>query len=144
MIRVTPTISLPDDEVLLEFTRSSGPGGQHVNKTETAVDLRFNIGTSSALTDAIRRRLLKLAGNRVDQHGVLLISAQSYRSQRRNIEEATERLCDLIRRAAVPPRPRRPTRPTKASKERRLTAKKVRGDTKRGRQGPAGGGSADG
>lgn len=138
MIRVTPTISLPDEEILLEFTRSSGPGGQHVNKTETAVDLRFNIATSRALTDAVRRRLLALAGNRVDQNGVLLISAQSYRSQRRNIDEAIERLCELIRRAAVPPRPRRPTRPTKASKERRLTAKKVRGDTKRGRQGPAG------
>jgi ribosome-associated protein len=140
MIRVTHAIELPDEEILLEFTRSSGPGGQHVNKTETAVDLRFNILTSRAITDAVRRRLLKLAGNRVDQNGVLLISAQSYRSQRRNIDEAIERLCELIRRAAVPPRPRRPTRPTKASKERRLAGKKVRADTKRGRQDHAEGG----
>jgi ribosome-associated protein len=142
MIRVTHTIELPEEEILLEFTRSSGPGGQHVNKTETAVDLRFAIPTSRALTDAVKRRLLKLAGNRVDQTGVLLISAQSYRSQRRNIDEAIERLCELIRRAAVPPRPRRPTRPTKASKERRLTGKKVRADTKRGRRGLADGGNS--
>jgi ribosome-associated protein len=134
MIRVTPSISLPDDAVQLDFTRASGPGGQHVNKTETAVDLRFNVTASRVLPEVVRRRLLKLAGNRVDQDGVLLISAQSYRSQQRNIAEAIERLCDLIRRAAVPPRPRRPTRPTRAARERRLTGKKLRGGTKRARR----------
>jgi len=130
MIRVTHTIQLSDDEVRLDFTRSSGPGGQHVNKTETAVDLRFNVQTSPALPEGVRRRLLALAGNRIDQTGDLLISAQSYRSRKRNIEEAIERLCDLIRRAATPPRPRRPTRPTRASRERRLATKRVRGDLK--------------
>lgn len=134
MIRVTPSISLPDDEIRLEFTRSSGPGGQHVNKTETAVDLRYNILGSKALQEGTRRRLLALAGNRVDQNGDLLISAQSYRSRKRNIEDAIERLCELIRRAAAPPRPRRPTRPTHASKVRRLDTKRARGETKRQRR----------
>ena len=136
MSRVTPDISMPDDEVALSFTRSSGPGGQHVNKTETAVDMRFDIRSSQALPEGVRRRLLRLAGRRVDQEGVLIISAQSYRSRKRNIEEAIERLCDLIRQAAQPPRPRRPTRPTRASKERRLTGKKARGETKAGRRPP--------
>ena len=134
MIRVTPSISLADDEINLAFTRASGPGGQHVNKTETAVELRFNIRTSAALPEPVRRRLLALAGSRVDQDGVLCLNAQRHRSQRRNIDDATERLCDLIRQAAVPPRPRRPTRPTKGSKERRLASKRERGETKRRRQ----------
>jgi ribosome-associated protein len=134
MIRVTHTIQLPETEVRLVFTRSSGPGGQHVNTTDTAVDLRFNVPASTALPEGVRRRLLTLAGNRVDQDGDLLISAQSYRSRKRNIEEAIERLCELIRRAATPPRPRRPTKPTRASKERRMASKRARGETKRGRQ----------
>lgn len=136
MIRVTPTISLPEDEVVLDFTRSSGPGGQHVNKTETAVELRFDVRRSVALPEGVRRRLLCLAGSRLDQDGVLHLSAQSHRSRQRNIEDAIERLCELVRRAAVPPRVRRPTRPTKASRERRLAGKRARAQAKDGRRPP--------
>lgn len=134
MVRVTPSIEVPESEIRLAFRRAPGPGGQHVNRTETAVELRFNVPRSEALPAPVRQRLLALAGSRVDRNGDLLITAASHRSRKRNIEDAVGRLCEWIRRAAVPPRPRRPTQPTRASRERRLDAKRLRGETKRGRR----------
>ncbi|AWU94016.1 alternative ribosome rescue aminoacyl-tRNA hydrolase ArfB [Azospirillum ramasamyi] len=132
MIRVTPRISLDESELQEEFVRASGPGGQHVNKTETAVQLRFDVRRSPNLPDAVRYRLERLAGSRLTQDGVLILVADRHRSQIRNREDARERLIDLIRDAAAPPPPpRRPTKPTKGSKERRLEGKAKRSEVKK-------------
>src|SRR3712207_1183287 len=120
MIAVTPTISIDDAELEATFIRSSGPGGQHVNKVATAVQLRFNVRTSPALPDDVRGRLLRLAGKHVTEAGVLIITASQFRTQQRNRQEALDRLVALIRAAAQPPLPRRPTRPTLASQQRRV------------------------
>jgi ribosome-associated protein len=136
MIQVTGRISLDDSEIEESFIRASGPGGQHVNKTDSAVQLRFNARTSPNLTDDVRARLERLAGSRLTLDGVIVITAEGYRSQLRNREDALERLLELIRRAAVPPVPRRPTRPTLGSKKRRLDSKSRRSATKRHRSGP--------
>jgi ribosome-associated protein len=130
MIRVTDTISIAEHELVEQFIRASGPGGQNVNKLATAVQLRFDVHRSPSLPDAVRARLVRFAGKRLTREGVLVITAQRHRTQERNRQDARDRLVDLIRRAAVPPTPRRPTRPTKASRERRITAKKRRGATK--------------
>jgi ribosome-associated protein len=130
MIRVTDTISIAEHELVEQFIRASGPGGQNVNKLATAVQLRFDVHRSPSLPDAVRARLVRFAGKRLTREGVLVITAQRHRTQERNRQDARDRLIDLIRRAAVPPTPRRPTRPTKASRERRITAKKRRGATK--------------
>jgi ribosome-associated protein len=138
MIRVTPTISLEDSEITLEFLRASGPGGQNVNKVESAVRLRFDVRRSPSLTDYVRSRLERLAGARLTKDGVLIIEAQRHRTQERNREDALDRLLDLIREAAAPPPPpRRKTRPTLGSKIRRLEGKKLRGDVKALRGKPA-------
>lgn len=135
MIRVTPRISLDESELQEEFVRASGPGGQHVNKTESAVQLRFDVRRSPNLPDPVRYRLERLAGSRLTQDGVLILVADRHRSQIRNREDARERLIDLIRDAAAPPPPpRRPTKPTKGSKERRLEGKAKRSEVKQGRQ----------
>jgi ribosome-associated protein len=132
MIRVTPRISLDESELHEEFVRASGPGGQHVNKTESAVQLRFDVWNSPNLTDSVKGRLTRLAGSRITQHGVLILVADQHRSQVRNRQDALDRLIDLIREAAAPPPPpRRPTKPTKGSKERRLESKGKRGEVKR-------------
>lgn len=137
MIRVTPRIELEESELREEFVRASGPGGQHVNKTDSAVQLRFDVRNSPNLTDGVRRRLEALAGSRLTREGVLIIIADKHRSQMRNREEARERLFDLIRDAAAPPPPpRRPTKPTLGSKKRRLDGKSKRSEVKRGRQSP--------
>ena len=129
--------TIPDDELTFEFCRSSGPGGQHVNRVQTAVQLRFDARASQALPAAVKHRLMKLAGSRLTADGCVLIQAQSHRSQLKNKQDAVARLQQLVDRAAVPPKKRRPTRPTKASKERRLKSKKVRSQVKklRGNQG---------
>jgi ribosome-associated protein len=131
MIRITNTISIDDSELEEQFIRSSGPGGQNVNKLATAVQLRFDVRGSPSLSDAVRARLEPLAGRRLTREGVLVITAQRHRTQERNRQDALDRLIELIRAAAVPPKPRCPTRPTAGSRERRLDSKKRRSGTKR-------------
>jgi ribosome-associated protein len=123
MIRITDSISLDEREIEENFVRSAGPGGQNVNKLATAVQLRFDVRHSPSLLPAVRQRLERLAGRRLTNEGVLIIIAQRHRTQERNRQEARERLVDLIRRAAEPPRPRHATKPTAASKRRRLDTK---------------------
>jgi ribosome-associated protein len=134
MIRVTDQISIDESELEESFIRASGPGGQHVNKTESAVQLRFDVRRSRSLPNEVAVRLMKLAGSRLTQDGVIVLTAQSERSQKRNREEALARLVELIRQAAVRPVPRRPTKPTKASKQKRLEGKKHRSGIKSLRQ----------
>jgi ribosome-associated protein len=131
MIRVTPSIILDDGEIERSFVRASGPGGQNVNKVSSAVQLRFDVARSPNLPEAVRARLRRLAGRRLTQDGVLVIFAQSHRSQQRNSEDALARLIDLIRDAATPPVPRRPTRPSKSAKRKRTDDKTKRGTIKK-------------
>jgi ribosome-associated protein len=128
MIQVTDTISINETDIQIDFVQGSGPGGQNVNKVATQAQLRFN---TAALPEEVRLRLLRLAGSRVTSDGILLIQARQYRTQEQNRQAALERLIELIRRAAIPPRPRRKTRPTLASKMRRLEGKRKRSETKR-------------
>jgi ribosome-associated protein len=137
MIRVTPHISIAENELEESFVRASGPGGQNVNKLATAVQLRFNVRASASLPPEVRVRLERLAGARLSRDGVLVVTAQRHRTQGRNRQDALERLIDLIRRAAIEPRPRRPTKPSKASRERRVEAKKHRASIKLRRTRPA-------
>jgi ribosome-associated protein len=136
MIRATPHISIDDSELEWSFVRSSGPGGQNVNKVATAVQLRFNAAESPNLPDPVRQRLLKLAGSAATSEGEVVLDARGTRSQKRNRQEAMDKLLTLIRRAAVRPKKRRKTRPTRASRRRRLEAKRQRSQTKRLRKPP--------
>ncbi|TVR09827.1 MAG: aminoacyl-tRNA hydrolase [Salinarimonadaceae bacterium] len=130
MIQITPFIALHEDEIEETFIRSAGPGGQNVNKVATAVQLRFDMRASPSMSDEVKERLAVIAGQRLTKDGVIVITAQSHRSQERNREDALARLVEMIRRAAVRPRPRRPTRPTLGSKKRRLASKSKHGATK--------------
>lgn len=123
MIEITPEISLSEDELIWDFVRSSGPGGQKVNKVSTAVQLRFDVQNSSSLTDDIKGRLVQIGGKRITTEGVLIIDSRRYRSQERNRKEAIERLIELIIEAAHIPEPRVGTKPTRASKARRREEK---------------------
>jgi ribosome-associated protein len=135
MIRVTDTLSLDPRDIEESFVRASGPGGQNVNKVSTAVQLRFNLA-AAAMPDEVRARLVRLAGKRLSQEGVLLITAQRHRTQDRNRTEALAALVELVRRATIRPAKRVKTRPTLAAKRRRVEAKTHRGALKRGRAAP--------
>jgi ribosome-associated protein len=134
MIHITPAIALDESEIEEHYIRSGGPGGQNVNKVATAVQLRFDANASPALDEALRRRLATLAGRRMTKEGVIVITAERFRSRERNREDALARLVELIRRAAIRPKARRATRPTAGSRERRLASKATRARTKRLRQ----------
>jgi ribosome-associated protein len=131
MIRITPDITLREAELKLDFVRSSGPGGQNVNKVATAVQLRFDVRRSNSLREEVRQRLIRIAGKRVNKEGVLLIDARRFRTQERNRQDAVERLIQWIRRAAERPKKRIKTKPTAGSRERRLEGKRQRSETKR-------------
>ena len=133
-LEVTRSIRIDERELLEQFVRAPGPGGQNVNKVATAVQLRFDVAASPSLSDAVRERLARLAGRRLTGDGVLVIDAHRFRTRERNREDARARLVELLRRAAEPPRPRKPTRPTRASQERRLAGKRERAGTKRARR----------
>ena len=127
------SIAIDDAELVERFVRASGPGGQNVNKVATAVELRFDIAHSPSLSEPVRARLLAKRDRRVTADGVLVISAQRFRTQERNREDARERLAHFVESGLRAPRPRIATRPTRASKERRLEAKRGRSTIKQGR-----------
>jgi ribosome-associated protein len=133
MIRVTETILLDESEILERFIRSSGPGGQNVNKVATAVQLRFDVRHSRSLPDAVRERLVRLAGKRMTGEGVLILEARRFRTQERNRQDARDRLIGLLRKAAEPVTPRRKTRPGRESQKRRLERKHRRSESKKTR-----------
>jgi ribosome-associated protein len=129
MIVVTDSLSLSDDEISERFVKASGPGGQHVNKTSSAVELRFDVRASS-LAEDVKARLERLAGSRLTLEGVIVLFSQGTRSQEMNRQEVRERLAELVRRALYKPKPRKPTKPTYASKLRRVEGKVRRGGVK--------------
>jgi ribosome-associated protein len=136
MLEVTDTIRIDESELHESFIHAPGPGGQHVNKAATAVQLRFELESSPALPEPVRARLRKLAGKRLTKEGVLVIEASRYRSLERNRQDARQRLIELVRRAARPPRPRRPTRPSKGAIKRRLHEKRIHSEKKQRRSEP--------
>lgn len=136
MIRIGPNLEIDENELQFEFVRASGPGGQNVNKVSTAVQMRYDVDASDALSPSVKSRLKKLAGSRMTTDGVLLISARQHRTQHRNRQDAIDRLVSLIQQAASPPKKRKKTRRTKGSIERRLAAKKQVGEKKRDRKPP--------
>lgn len=131
MIRIAPEICIRESELKLDFIRSSGPGGQNVNKVATAVQLRYDVFRSPSLPEPVRQRLVRIAGKRVSKEGVLLIDARRFRTQERNRQDAVERLVQWIRRASERPKKRIKTQPTSGSRERRLEGKRQRSETKR-------------
>ncbi len=135
-IRIGPGIEIPVAELTFEFVRASGPGGQNVNKVATAVQLRFDVAASTALSATVKERLRRLAGRRLTAAGILVIDARRFRSQEKNRRDVVVRFVELLRRAATPPRTRRATRPTAASRRRRIEEKRRRSRTKDARRRP--------
>jgi ribosome-associated protein len=138
VIRINHQLYLDEKDLDWQFVRASGPGGQNVNKVATAVQLRFNLSAADYLPERLRQRLGVLARKRISKDGWLLIDAYRHRTQERNREDALDRLIDLIRRAAIAPKPRIATKPTHASKQRRLQAKQLTSSKKQLRRGPSG------
>lgn len=134
-IRLAPGVSVPEGEISMKAIRSSGPGGQNVNKRSTKIELRLHIDALNLPPDA-RKRLLRLAGSRLTQEGELIITSEGERSQKRNREEALSRLQELVAQAMVRPKPRKPTKPSRGSKERRLQAKREQSEKKAARRPP--------
>lgn len=134
MIEITPSIRIDENEIEEQFIRASGPGGQKVNKTESAAQLRYNARKSAALSNAVFIRLKALAGRRMTKDGVIVITANRFRTQDLNRQDAKDRLIALIREAAQPPKYRRLTQPSKGVKQRRLDSKRRRSDTKKARR----------
>ncbi|MBU6476797.1 MAG: aminoacyl-tRNA hydrolase [Xanthomonadaceae bacterium] len=132
-MRISPAIDIPESELTERFLRADGPGGQHVNRTESAVELRFDVAQSPSLPDAVRARVLARRDRRLTDDGVLVIQARRFRDQARNRDDARARLIEIIRGALTSPKKRVATKPTRASKERRLAGKKQRGAMKRNR-----------
>lgn len=132
-MRISASIDIPESELTERFLRADGPGGQHVNRTESAVELRFDVARSPSLPDDVRARVLARRDRRLTDDGVLVIQARRFRDQARNRDDARARLVEIIRGSLVPPKKRVATKPTRASKERRLAGKKQRGATKRDR-----------
>jgi len=137
MLIVSPSITLPESELVERFLRADGPGGQHVNRTESAVELRFDVIHSPSLPEAVRERLLARRDRRLTIDGVLVIQARRFRDQARNRDDVRERLVEIIRGVLLPPKKRLATKPTRASKERRLVGKQQRGKTKQNRSRPS-------
>ncbi len=134
MIDITPTLSIDESEIQLDFIRSSGPGGQNVNKVATGVQLRFNVDASATLPDEVKQRLRSIARNRITEEGILIIEAKRFRTQEQNREDAVARLVALIFQATEKPKPRKKTRPSAASQAERIDEKKRRGAIKRARR----------
>ena len=137
MLYITPNISIDEREISEEFVRSSGPGGQNVNKVATAVKLRFDVLRSPSLPNEVRNRLIHLAGRKINRKGELIIDARRFRTQEKNRKDAIDRLIGLVRKAVQKPKPRFKTRPTLASREHRLETKHKRSGIKQARKTPA-------
>ena len=134
MLKIDARLAIDESELEEKFVRSSGPGGQNVNKVATAVQLRFDVRNSPSLPEPIRQRLLHIAANRISTEGVLTIEANRFRTQERNRQDARDRLADLIRQATIRPKPRRPTKPSQAARRRRLDNKRRRSQLKQSRR----------
>jgi len=134
-IIITNTVTIPGSELTITASRSSGPGGQHANKADTRIQVRWNLEASEALTEVQKNRLRRALRTRLTDEGDVLIACETHRSQKRNRDEALQRLAAIVREGLVPPKPRRKTKPSRASKERRLAEKRKRAQVKKGRQG---------